>query len=291
MNNLVYLVFILIIGSIISANGCKPFSFLCSCKVQRGGGLLETSDQFRNALINAKPGDTIRLAADEFQGSFQASVQSLTILGRSECSQSTTIVSGNPGLTINGVENYQIRDITFKNGKSSLLIQNSNNVEVKNLILNDVGGDAIIIDSSNKINLGNLVLSNINGKGIQVKGNGRDINIVNSVMKSVNGEMIDIGGQVSNGKINKAVLNGDSSNGDAWIKIDGSNFNVEKVVGRGQPKNGIVINGCENQISGTICSLGGSNGYCIYASDKAKSCKLDIARSNISSGGKGLKNK
>jgi hypothetical protein len=89
--------------------------------------------------------------------------------------------------------------------------------------------------------LNGLVLGNIGGIGVLVDGTNKNINIMNLISRQVYGEVIKITGNSNNGRITGSVINGDSPDGEAWIKIDGNNFLINGLVGNGRPRHGFLV--------------------------------------------------
>ncbi len=66
-----------------------------------------------------------------------------------------------------------------------------------------------------------------------------DIQRLDSIQ--VDDEVIKITGNSNNGRITGSVINGDSPHGEAWIKIDGNNFEINGLVGNGRPRHGFLV--------------------------------------------------
>jgi len=142
----------------------------------------------------------------------------------------------------------------------------------------------------NNLYLHLMVLANIGGTGILIEGTNNNINIMQTISRRVDNEVIKITGNSNNGKIIGSLINGNSPDGEAWIKIDGNNFRITGTVGNGAPKHGFLVNGCGFQFDGNICMIMGSNGSCIYLAKKQQNCYNRIGWGNMHIGGRALVN-
>lgn len=145
----VLLVLVLIVGSVGCENGTRN---------KRGAGinhrsgkkeLVKTVSELKSAISSANPGDHIKLAPVDFNGSFQLLRDGqlnnkITIEGTSEGWRTTKITGGDVGMTIKA-NNWIVKGILFENCKNALVVSHVDRIELSDLVVSDTTEDAILI--------------------------------------------------------------------------------------------------------------------------------------------------
>lgn len=258
------------------------------CEIRSYG--IKTAEQLQEAINNAQSGDTIRLDPIDYFGSFEIKNKNnkyITIDGDNQCNKNTRIIGGfnikannwiisgmvllntDKAIVIEDAHNIRLINLVINNIKDDAIdVENSNDLKFNNLVIEGIGGNALEFSSVNNLFLNGLVIGNIGGIGVLIEGTNNNINIMNLMSRQVDEEVIKITGNSNKGRITGSVINGDSPHGEAWVKIDGNNFKINGFVGNGRPRHGFLINGCGFNFDGNICTIMGSNGFCIYLANK-----------------------
>ncbi|XP_054166914.1 probable serine/threonine-protein kinase DDB_G0276461 [Oppia nitens] len=280
-----------------------------NCQIKSYG--LKTVEAIQEAIDKAADKSVIKLDPITYKGNLEIKRgKYITLLGDNQCNQNTKIEGK---ISVNSVQHWIIKSLVIESTSKAIEVVNSvdikllslvirgirengiqvfqsSNVVINNLVINEIANNALDIRDSSGVEINNIVASNVNGVAILCH-NCPNVVMKNDVIRNTGHEAIQVSGQSNNGLLSQSVITSDSPQGKAWIYIEGNNWRVANTVANGAPRNGIVINGCNNQFNSNICNNRGS-GYCIFATNDNhnNNCPQTLAITNINNGGLGLTN-
>ncbi|MBB5159006.1 right-handed parallel beta-helix repeat-containing protein [Saccharopolyspora phatthalungensis] len=263
--------------------------------------------ELRAALGAAKPGDTIRLAPGNYDGSFVATAKGtaeapITLMGP----LAAVLSNGSGyGLHLDGAEHWKLTGFSVSNAKKGIVLDRSQHVVIDNVEVSQIAEEAVHFRTSSSDNL--IQESRIHHIGLvkpqygeaiyfgsaksnwdQYGENGgpdrsdRNQALNNKLGPNVAAEHIDIkegteGGLVRGNTFDGQGIAGENS-ADSWLDAKGNGYLVEGNTGTfggdgalvdGYQTHTVVDGfGCGNQFRANNADLGGAEGYAIKVTNQ-----------------------
>ncbi|MFD3337011.1 right-handed parallel beta-helix repeat-containing protein [Streptomyces sp. NPDC058700] len=280
---------------------------------------VSTAAQLKTALVNARPGDTIRLADGTYTGNFKATTPGtpsarITLTGSS---RAVLTAGGGYGLHLNGASYWTVAGITVTGGQKGIMTDTANDVVIDGVTVHGLDMEGVHFRNSSR----NAVIRNsrIYDTGNDGRGMGEGVyvgtantlsdrsdnaQILNNVIgPDVGGESIDIKEGTTGARIVGNTFDGRGLTGvhydDSWVDVKGNGVLVENNTGVNTTNNGYETHsqqsgwGCGTVFRGNRSNLTGATGpqrLAINVTNRSGSCPTTVYASNTVTGGNGLTN-
>ncbi|MFD3567834.1 right-handed parallel beta-helix repeat-containing protein [Streptomyces sp. NPDC058667] len=280
---------------------------------------VSTAAQLKTALVNARPGDTIRLADGTYTGNFKATTPGtpsarITLTGSS---RAVLTAGGGYGLHLNGASYWTVAGITVTGGQKGIMTDTANDVVIDGVTMHGLDMEGVHFRNSSR----NAVIRNsrIYDTGNDGRGMGEGVyvgtantlsdrsdnaQILNNVIgPDVGGESIDIKEGTTGARIVGNTFDGRGLTGvhydDSWVDVKGNGVLVENNTGVNTTNNGYETHsqqsgwGCGTVFRGNRSNLTGATGpqrLAINVTNRSGSCPTTVYASNTVTGGNGLTN-
>ncbi|MER7518719.1 right-handed parallel beta-helix repeat-containing protein [Streptomyces sp. NPDC126499] len=280
---------------------------------------VSTTAQLKTALVNARPGDTIRLADGTYTGNFKATVAGtssarITLTGSS---RAVLKAGGGYGLHLDGASYWTVQGVTVTGGQKGIMTDAANGVVIDAVTVHDLDMEGVHFRNSSR----NGVIRNSRiydtgndgrgmGEGVYVgtantlSDRSDHVQILNNVIgPDVGGENVDIKEGTTGARIIGNTFDGSGLTGvhydDSWVDVKGNNVLVENNTGRGTINNGYETHtqqsgwGCGTVFRGNRSDLTGATGakrLAVHVTNHSGGCPTTVYASNTVTGGYGLTN-
>ncbi|GAB2957267.1 hypothetical protein GCM10023080_015960 [Streptomyces pseudoechinosporeus] len=268
---------------------------------------VSSSQELADALADAKPGDTIQLAAGDYSGSFAATVKGterepITLSGTP---QSVLSNSGGYGLRLDGAAHWNLTGFSVAEAKKGIVLDSSNRVVIDDVEVSRIDEEAVHFRKSSSDNV--IQDSRIHDTGLKKpqfgegiyfgsaqsnwekygedKGpdrSNRNQALNNKLGPGITAEHIDIKEGTEDGVVRGNTFDGQGVSGknsaDSWLDVKGNGYLIEANTGTfggdgalvdGYQTN-VIVNGwgCGNVFRANDSNLGGAEGYAIKVVDQ-----------------------
>ncbi|MEU2114210.1 right-handed parallel beta-helix repeat-containing protein [Streptomyces sp. NPDC016459] len=280
---------------------------------------VSTAAQLKTALVNARPGDTIRLADGTYTGNFKATTPGtssarITLTGSS---RAVLTAGGGYGLHLNGASYWTVAGITVTGGQKGIMTDAADDVVIDGVSVHGLDMEGVHFRNSSR----NAVIRNSRvydtgndgrgmGEGVYVgtantlSDRSDNAQILNNVIgPDVGGESIDIKEGTTGARIVGNTFDGRGLTGvhydDSWVDVKGNGVLVENNTGVNTTNNGYETHsqqsgwGCGTVFRGNRSNLTGATGpqrLAINVTNPSSSCPTTVYASNTVTGGNGLTN-
>ncbi|MCP2166785.1 right-handed parallel beta-helix repeat-containing protein [Goodfellowiella coeruleoviolacea] len=269
---------------------------------------VSTADELVEALADAEPGDTIKLASGEYEGKFVATAKGtakapITLTGSADA----VLTNTSYGLHLDGAAHWKLTGFTVRQAKKGIVLDNSNHVVIDKVTVSEIDEEGVhfrrassdnIIRNSRITNTG-LVKPEY-GEGVYLgsaKSNwdsygedgGPDRSDRNQVLNNrigpgVAAEAVDIKEGTVDGVVRGNTFDGDGIAGensaDSWIDAKGNDYLIEGNTGTFSGDGALLDGyqthspldgyGCGNTFRANDSDLGGADGYAINVTNQSK---------------------
>ncbi|NGO69585.1 right-handed parallel beta-helix repeat-containing protein [Streptomyces boncukensis] len=276
--------------------------------------------ELKDALAQARGGDTIRLADGVYRGNFKTSRAGgagspVTLTGSPDA---VLTAGGGYGLHLNRASHWNLRGFTVTGGQKGIVMDGADGVHIDGVTVHGLDMEAVHWRSSSSD--GSIRNSTIRDTGNNGRGMGEGVYVGsaggtgdrsdsilienNTLGPDIGGENIDIKEGTTGARIIGNTFDGSGLTGanydDSWVDIKGNDVLVEDNVGRNTTNDGFQTHevqdgwGCGAVFRGNRADLTGATGGDRYAINvtnyAAGSCEVTVAGDNTVTGGRGLTN-
>ncbi|MFG2221620.1 right-handed parallel beta-helix repeat-containing protein [Streptomyces sp. NPDC048644] len=277
------------------------------------------SSQLKDALSDAKPGDTIQLADGTYNGNFKTSAAGsadsrITLTGSAKA---VLTAGGGYGLHLNGASYWTVKGITVSGGQKGIMMDAANGVVIDSVAVHNLDMEGVHFRKSSKDGVIKNSTIRDTGKGGSGMGEGVYVGsaggtddksdhvqiLDNTIGPGVGGENIDVKEGTTGAKIVGNTFDGSGLTGanydDSWVDVKGNDVLVENNTGRHTTNNGYETHsqesgwGCGTVFRGNKSDLSGASGegrYGFNITNYDKDCPVTIAGDNTVTGGRGVAN-
>ncbi|ONK09931.1 right-handed parallel beta-helix repeat-containing protein [Streptomyces sp. MP131-18] len=278
------------------------------------------ADELAQALADAAPGDTIRLADGTYQGNFDATTSGtegapITLTGSSGA---VLTARGGYGLHLDGASYWNLSGFTVTGGQKGIVTDAADHVHIDAVTVHGLTMEAVHFRNSSSH--GSLTDSTIHDTGNDGRGMGEGVYVGsaggtddhsdhvlirgNTLGPGIGGENIDIKEGTTGARIIGNTFDGSGLTGanydDSWVDIKGNHVLVEGNTGVHTTNDGFQTHevqagwGCHTVFRGNHADLTGSAGPDRYAinvtSHDPETCPVTVTGDNTVTGGNGLTN-
>lgn len=284
-------------------------------------GVIEvtTAAELKEALAQARPGDTIQLADGTYTGNFKATTPAtagsrITLTGTSDA---VLTAGGGYGLHLDGASHWSVEGVTVTGGQKGIVTDGADGVVIDAVTVHDLDMEGVHFRESSRD--GVIRNSRIHDTGKNGRGMGEGVYVGsantlsdksdnarildNVIGPGVGGESVDIkegttGAQIVGNTFDGRGLTG-ANYDDSWIDVKGNDVLVENNEGRNTTNNGYETHsqqdgwGCGTVFRGNTSDLTGASGaqqLAVNVTNHSADCPTTVYASNTVTGGKGLTN-
>lgn len=281
---------------------------------------VSTASELKDALADARPGDTIQLADGTYSGNFKATAAGgassrITLTGSAKA---VLTAGGGYGLHLNGASYWTVKGVTVTGGQKGIMMDAAKGVVIDSVTVHDLDMEGVHFRKSSADGvIKNSTIRDTGkdgsgmGEGVYVGSAGGtddhsdNVQIVgNTIGPGVGGENIDVKERTTGTKIIGNTFDGSGLTGanydDSWVDVKGNDVLVENNTGRHTTNNGYETHtqqsgwGCGAVFRGNTSDLSGATGSGRYGFNvtnyDASDCPVTISGDNDVTGGRGVAN-
>ncbi|MCW3005143.1 MAG: uncharacterized protein JWQ20_4441 [Conexibacter sp.] len=285
---------------------------------------VSTAADLHRALVDARPGQAIRLANGRYEGNFVATAKASAEAPIQLCGSRGAILDGGQTdgsytLQLSGATYWQVSGLTVTGGKKGVMVDAGVGNRIEGLMVTSVGDEAIHLRTNST---DNVVASNTVrdtglrsakfGEGIYIgsaesnwcqisncEPDRSDRNVIEgNDVRGTTAEAVDIKEGTSGGVLRGNTFDGSAMvESDSWVDVKGNGWRIEDNSGTAAPKDGFQVHevvdgwGRDNVFRGNTGTVG-APGYVVdVAGPRALQDSTTVTCDNSAGGaGSGLSN-